>query len=699
MVRISLRAVDSDFTLRSAMKLGVPLPRSLLSAWLLFVWLPLGTAQDYRDDLGFFALRDELGAAMPTGAGIGVSQVEAALDEGGTIYLPDIAGYAAQGKTITAKSGAGTTSGHATTVGTFFYDLNLSLAPGVTMVDAYEANDWIGDGFLRTGTTSGPRAESRKVQNHSWIGTTNNGMQDFDVEILRRFDFAIQTSDFVAVVGLNNGFGNPVPPLLASAYNAIAVGLTNGGAGSGLTTIDGSGRIKPEIVANPFIMQTSFSTPTVGAAAAMLRQNAPANAQHSVTLKALLLAGATKHQFPTWSRTTTQPLDSRLGAGQVNVYNSYHALAAGQQAASTSVSVGRRGWDFSTTTAGSRLYFFDIPLGDTASGFSAILSWHRIITDGTAGPLWGSPTSNVPNLSLKIYAASGFVVGTLVDQSVSPVDNVEHLYEPHLPPGRYALEVTGDQTGISYGLAWNSVPTVSVTASAADASEQGLVAGTFTFTRVGDTSNDLVVHYVIAGGASAGSDYVGLPATVTILANQTTVTVNVVPVADSAAEGDETVTLTLTSHFAYGFDAPGSAVVTIHDLPIDAWRFAHFTAAELANPAISGDLADFDGDGLTTVAEYGLDLDPKVASVTGLPTLGRDVNGHPTLTYTKVLSATDITYTVELTTNFNAWTAIPESAAAVPVVLQALSGPVTATSPYTLSAEPKQFLRLRIMRP
>jgi hypothetical protein len=278
------------------------------------------------------------------------------------------------------------------------------------------------------------------------------------------------------------------------------------------------------------------------------------------------------------------------------------------------------------------------------------------------------------------------------------VDNVEHLYEPHLPPGRYALEVTGDQTGISYGLAWNTVPTVIVTATAADASEQGLVAGTFTFTRFGDLSNDLVVHYTLAGGASAGSDYAALPGTVTIPANQTTATVNVVPIADSAAEGDETVTLTLTSNFAYGFDAPGSAVVTIHDLPIDAWRFAHFTATELANPAISGDLADFDRDGITTVAEYGLDLDPKVASTTGLPTLSRDLNGHPTLTYTKVLSATDITYTVELTTNFNTWTAISEGAS-VPVVLQALTGTVTATSPYTLSAEPNQFLRLRITRP
>ena len=681
------------------MRIAAPLSRLLLGTLPCFLGPALGKAQDYREDLGWFALRDELGAAMPTGAGVGVSQVEAPLDEAETIYLPDITGYAAQGKTITPKSGAGTLSGHANSVATFLYDFNLSLAPGVTMIDAYEANDWIGGGFLRTGSTYPPLMEGQKVQNHSWIGTTNNGMTNFDVEILRRFDFAIQTSDFVAVVGLNNGFGNPVPPLLASAYNAISVGLTNGGAGSGLTTIDGGGRVKPEIVANPFFPQTSFSTPTVGAAAAMLRQNAPANAQHSVTLKALLLAGATKHQFPTWSRTTTQPLDSRFGAGQVNVYNSYHALAAGQQTASTSVSVSLRGWDFSTTAAGSSFYFFDVPTGDTASKFSAVLTWHRIISDGMPGASWGAPTSNVPNLSLKIHAANGFVVGALVDQSVSPVDNVEHLYEPHLPPGRYALEVTGDQTGISYGLAWNSVPTVSVTASASNASEQGLAPGIFTFTRVGDTSNNLVVRYSIAGGASAGSDYAALPATVTIPANQTTATLNVTPIADSTAEGDETVTLTLTSHFAYGFDAPGSAIVTIHDSPIDAWRFAHFTAAELANPTISGDLADFDGDGINTVAEYGLDLDPKVASVTGLPTLGRDLNGHPTLTYTKLLTATDITYTVELTTNFNTWTAIPETAATVPAVLQAVTGAVTATSPYSLSAEPIQFLRLRITRP
>ena len=38
--------------------------------------------------------------------------------------------------------------------------------------------------------------------------------------------------------------------------------------------------------------------------------------------------------------------------------------------------------------------------------------------------------------------------------------------------------------------------------------------------------------------------------------------------------------------------ATANATVTIHDQPIDAWRFSHFTAAELGNPAVSGDLVE-----------------------------------------------------------------------------------------------------------
>ena len=57
--------------------------------------------------------------------------------------------------------------------------------------------------------------------------------------------------------------------------------------------------------------------------------------------------------------------------------------------------------------------------------------------------------------------------------------------------------------------------------------------------------------------------------------------------------------------------------------PLETWRAAHF-GADTNNPAISGDLADPDGDGLQNLLEYALDADPLVASTTaGLITMGR----------------------------------------------------------------------------
>jgi hypothetical protein len=83
---------------------------------------------------------------------------------------------------------------------------------------------------------------------------------------------------------------------------------------------------------------------------------------------------------------------------------------------------------------------------------------------------------------------------------------------------------------------------------------------------------------------------------------------------------------------------------------IAGWRKEKFTAAEQANPAISGDLADPEGDGLTNLAEYALNLPPKASSTTGLPTCAiMNVGGtnYLTLTFTRVKWATDLTYIVE----------------------------------------------------
>jgi len=237
---------------------------------------------------------------MPTGSGVSVSHVEAPV---GAAYRPDTTLFSNQ--SFTFPSGGNTTaSSHANSVGQYLYGPN-SLSPDLgdntsgNRVASYEANNWIGSGFLRLDANLiAPNVETNDIQNHSWIGTSGN--VTIDTQILNRLDYAIARDDFLAVVGLNNGSGGAQPNLLAQGYNSISVGLSNGGHSRGTTTINGAGRTKPDIVVPAGV--TSYATPTVGSAAALLievaRSNgALANAQKSFVLKSLLMAGASKSLF------------------------------------------------------------------------------------------------------------------------------------------------------------------------------------------------------------------------------------------------------------------------------------------------------------------------------------------------------------------------------------------------------------------
>src|SRR5206468_8999465 len=123
--------------------------------------------------------------------------------------------------------------------------------------------------------------------------------------------------------------------------NGIAVGRSDGQHESGFTTVGNTGptgRVKPDLVAP--LGAVSFATPLVSSAATLLVQvasTAPLNADPFAakpqTIKAVLMAGATKAEFPTWSHTTTVPLDPVYGAGELNVDNSHRVLTAGRRAA------------------------------------------------------------------------------------------------------------------------------------------------------------------------------------------------------------------------------------------------------------------------------------------------------------------------------------------------------------------------------
>lgn len=428
----------------------------------------------YKDEIGYTDLAGELGLAIPTGSGVWITQVES----GSNGYAPDPALFPDQ--TFYLQSGSSENSAHATNVGGYLYG-GGGIAPGVSDVNVWDAVHWFNSGSLGTAGTSAPETENGRVQNHSWIGSSIDS-----ADTVRRLDYAIDRDGFVAVMGMSNGSPDYVPDLLGHSYNGIAVGLSSGTHGTGLTRFDEPGRVKPDIVAP--LSYTSYATPVVGASAAILldaadRDGGLANARNQPEVtKAILMAGATKQEFADWDRTSTRPLDDVYGAGELNVLNSYHILVAGEQEASLATDVTTTGWDYGDTSTGqpTNWYFFEVPAGWAMNGFSAVLAWNRVIEDGQVGPRWENPTAELANLDMRLFTAEGLTVGTQMDASESAVDNVEHVYWSMLPAGRYAIEVSAafggtDLSAMDYGLAWRGSLAFAPTAGDADLNGDGFV--------------------------------------------------------------------------------------------------------------------------------------------------------------------------------------------------------------------------------
>ncbi|MCM3901686.1 MAG: hypothetical protein ND866_08270 [Pyrinomonadaceae bacterium] len=109
-------------------------------------------------------------------------------------------------------------------------------------------------------------------------------------------------------------------------------------------------------------------------------------------------------------------------------------------------------------------------------------------------------------------------------------------------------------------------PIVTVTATDANASEAGQDPGVFTFTRTGgNLAAALTVSFSRGGTAANNSDYSNIGSSVTIPGNQSSTTVTITPIDDTAVEGPETVILTITASTSYVIGTPSSATVTIAD--------------------------------------------------------------------------------------------------------------------------------------
>jgi hypothetical protein len=433
--------------------------RRIAASALILGLSSLPTHADYDAAAGFVALRSELGGALPTGAGVKVSLVEAGTDASASPpYLPQngsgtFAGVDPFGGiSFSVKSAASSVSWHAATVASHLASDNVfsalglaSMTPGITQIDCYFAGTFDDTFLAPLPFQRAPIAETSAIQTHAWIGYADNASASIRNDWLRRLDFSISRDRYLCVCGVNNG--GSTPDLNAAAYNVLSVGISSGAHSTGPTStfVDGPGRLKPEIVA-PFAA-TSWATGYIGSAGALLRAQANALANANATkpflLKAVMLTGATKDEFPTWARTATQPLDATFGAGELNVAHNYHILAGGEQAANASTARPAEAWDVVSVVAnGTADYRLSIPRFSYGLELSTTLVWERTLTDPAGGGYNLTPDPLIDfNLSLYRDPVAG---GTpiLIDSSTSTLYNIEHIARRQLPAGNYRLRIT-----------------------------------------------------------------------------------------------------------------------------------------------------------------------------------------------------------------------------------------------------------------
>ena len=343
----------------------------------------------------------------------------------------------------------GAESSHADSVGNLFYgDTNTAkpegVAPGVSEIYNYEA-----DYFVNT-IVSSTIAINARIVNQSFIATPSP--PDTQAQMSSRMIITPPPTTRSLSPGweMAAAFLPRVPATMGSA-SPLTVALP----ASAPPTMAALSRTSPRQPGRPAFRpprspapQPCSSRPPFAATPGLGTAN---DASDSRVLKALLLNGAVKPSD--WTHTATAPLDTRYGAGILNVYNSYTNLRAGEYGNSgttsgpvTSINTGpmvpaNEGWDFATITtlpllsgtyvAQSNHYLFDLTSA-TAPEFTltSTLTWWRQV---------GQTAIN--NLDLYLFDAT---TGTQIALSDSTVDNVQQLFVQDLSPGEYDLVVHKD---------------------------------------------------------------------------------------------------------------------------------------------------------------------------------------------------------------------------------------------------------------
>lgn len=521
-------------------KTGMP-GRLIFPFVLLLLWFNQPAIADYKDDIGFTALQAQLGGSIPTGSSVQVMHVEAAtsyvdhdsnpVTQDYPVYLPSNTDTQFSAKTITDKSNltSGSYSGHATSVGKYIYGNVTSIASGITTINAYWADGWLQSDYLRIGGNK-PLNTPDRVSNFSWIGSSGSA----DSELLRRSDWVVDTDEMVMCVGIRNSSGQN-SSLMSGAFNVIAIGKSDGNNGYGTNQLDGdyvTGRVRPEIVVP--LNTSSVTTGLTSSAVSLLIETSQSNpglandpietsttnrsgdtiynTERSEVIKSVLMAGAERITSNTTSNDitdyranvanqTSNGLDIRYGAGQLNIQNSYNIIIAGEQNSDEdegggSGSIADTGFDYDPSFGGNSSsnttasYYFNTNSG--GSFLSTTLVWNININGGN-GPSF-SGTAEFYDLDLTLYDVTSGQV--LVVDSNSAIDNSESIWTYLRKNKNYLLQVTvksgQSQFEWDYALAWQLALVIDSDSDGLNDYNEGLIG---TDPLQSDTDGDGVTDY------------------------------------------------------------------------------------------------------------------------------------------------------------------------------------------------------------
>ncbi|MBN8459768.1 MAG: hypothetical protein J0M04_18210 [Verrucomicrobia bacterium] len=304
--------------------------------------------------------------------------------------------------------------------------------------------------------------------------------------------------------------------------------------------------------------------------------------------------------------------------------------------------------------------------------------------------------------------ASNTGEGDFFGSSVAVSGNTVVAGAPYEDSGTTGVNSTPDEIAGASGAAYvysglGPQPDVSVSLGLSPAGIYEDASGSLacTFTR-NSTSGSLVVNITIGGTATMGNDYAvigavmtGTSGIVTIPAGQSIAQVIIDPLADTAAEADESVIIGIAPGAGYQIGATAQQTGMILDASRDGdgdgmpdfWEQENGLEASVADA-----LGDKDGDGLKNLLEFALARRanrPDSAGAVVMTTEG----GYLVLTITRNPNASRLQFTVEVSDDLAGW----ESGTGHTTILEDTPALLKVRSQDPISSKPKAQFRLKVV--